>query len=78
MVVCEVRPQKEDPNSTCINVAGGRICYTGDIGTSAGSLNLVKLMINSVLSHRNERFVCFEAKKAFNPKHQWIELSMCT
>ena len=30
-----------------------------------GSLNLVKLMINSVLSCLNERFVCFDAKNFY-------------
>jgi hypothetical protein len=29
-VVCEVRPQKEDPNRTRITIGGNRICYPGD------------------------------------------------
>ena len=65
MVVCEVRPQKEDPNRTRITVTGSRICYPGDIGTPTGSLYLVKLMINSVLSLHNARFVCFDAKNLY-------------
>ena len=56
MVVCEVRLQKEDPNPTRITVTGSRICYSGDIGTPTGYLNLFKLMINSVLSRRNAQF----------------------
>ena len=60
MVVCEVRPQKEDPNRTCITVVGSRICYPGNIGTSTGYLDLVKLIINSVLSCCNARFVWFD------------------
>ena len=67
MVVCEVRNQKEDPNCTCITVAGIRICYPGDIGKPPVSLDLVKLMINSVLSCRNSRFVYFDAKKLLPP-----------
>ena len=59
MVVCEVKPHKEDPNLTCITVAGSQICYPGDVGTPTGSLDLVNLMINSVLSRRNARFVWF-------------------
>ena len=43
MVVCEVRPQKEDPNQTRIIVAGSRICYPDDISTPTGYLDLVKL-----------------------------------
>ena len=53
MVVCEVQPQKEDPNRTRITVAGSRICYSGNIGTPTGYLELLKLMINSVLSRQN-------------------------
>ena len=57
MVVCEVKPHKEDPNRTRITIAGSQICYLGDVGTPTGSLDLVKLIINSVLSRRNARFV---------------------
>ena len=57
MVVLEIRPQQEYPNRTRITVAGSRICYPGDIGTPTGSLDLVKLIINSVLYRRNARFV---------------------
>ena len=56
MVVCEVRPQKEDPNRTR---------YQGDIGTPIGSLNLVMLVINSVLYCCNARFVCFDLKNFY-------------
>ena len=65
MVVCEVRPQKEYTNHTRITVSGSRICYTGDIGMPTGSLDLIKLMINSVLSRRKARFVCFDAKNCY-------------
>ena len=62
MMVSEVQPQKEDPNCTRITIDGSRICYPGNIGTPTGSLDLFKLMINGVLSRRNEHFVCFDAK----------------
>ena len=57
IVVCEVRPQKEDPNHTCITVAGSGICYPENIGTPIGSLDLFNLMINRVLSRHNAHFV---------------------
>ena len=62
MVVCEVRTQKEGPNCTRITVDGSRICYPGNIGTPTGSLDLIKLVINSVLFRRNARFVFFDAR----------------
>ena len=65
MVVCEVKPHKEDPNWTQITVAVSQICYPGDVGTPTGSLDLIKLIINSVLSRQNARFVCFKLKKNY-------------
>ena len=60
MLVCEVKHHKEDPNRTRITVTGSQICYPGDVVTPTGSLDLVKLIINSVLSLRNARFVSFD------------------
>ena len=65
MVVCEVKTHKEDPNRTRITVAGSQICYPGDVGKPTGSLDLVKLVINSVLSCRNARFVSFDFKNFY-------------
>ena len=60
-VVCEVRPQKSDPNRTRITVAGGHITVDYDIGTPTADLTLFKLMINSVLSRPGAKFACFDA-----------------
>ena len=49
-VVYEYRPEKDDPNRTRITIAGGHILVPFDVSTPTGSLELVKLMINSVLS----------------------------
>ena len=65
IVVCEVRPQKEDPNHTCITVAGSGICYPENIGTPIGSLDLFNLMINRVLSRHNAHFVWFDLKNFY-------------
>ena len=81
MVVCEYFPQKEDPNCTRIALAGGFIKYPGDLGTPTGFLDLVKMIINGVLSRRNARFVCFDAAKFYlqtpmaNPEYVRIKLS---
>ena len=61
-VVCKYRPQKEDPYRTIIVIGGNRICYPGDVGTPTGSLDIVKLVINRVLSRRNVSFACFDVK----------------
>ena len=62
MVVCEVKPHKGDPNRTHITVTSSQICYPRDVGAPTGSLDLVKLIIKSVLSRRNARFVSFDLK----------------
>ena len=72
MVVCEVKPHKEDPNRTRITVAGSQICYPGDVGTPNGSLDLFKLIINSVLSRRNARFVSF-GLNTYISKSRWTD-----
>jgi len=49
MVVCDVRPDKDDPERTRITIGGNRICYPEDVGTNTASLELFKLLLNSVL-----------------------------
>ena len=49
-VVCLVRSEKADPNRTCITISSNHICYPDDVGTKTASLDIVKLVINSVLS----------------------------
>ena len=65
MVMCEVKPQKEELNRTRITVACSRICYPGNICTPTGSLNLVNIMINSVLYCQNAHFFWFDAKNFY-------------
>ena len=62
MVVYEVKPHKGDSNRTRITVAGIQICYPGYVGAPTGSLDLVKIIINSVLLRRNARFFSFDFK----------------
>ena len=56
IVVCEYRPDKDDPNRTRINITGGHILVPFDV---------VKLMINSVLSQNNARFAAFDIKNFY-------------
>ena len=64
-VVCEVKPGKKDPNRTRITICGTNICYPGDLGTNTASLELFKLMINSVLSRAGEKYVCFNIENFY-------------
>ena len=56
-VVCEEQPTKADPNRTWITISGSTISYPEDFGTKTGLLETVKLLLNSVCSKQNARFV---------------------
>ena len=64
-VVCEVRPQIADPNRTLITIVGNRIIYPGEVSTPTAWLELVKLIINSVLSRHGAKFACFDVKSFY-------------
>ena len=63
--MCEVRPGKDEPNQMRITVNGGDIYYERDVSTPNGSLELVKLMINSVLSRPGAKCACFDVKNFY-------------
>jgi hypothetical protein len=49
MVICEVCPDKDNPNCTQITIGGNRICYPSNVGTNTALLELLKLLLNSIL-----------------------------
>ena len=61
-VVCKVRPQKGYPNRMRITIGGNRIIHPGEIAIPTTSLELVKLIINSVLSRHGAKFLFFGVK----------------
>ena len=75
-VVCEVLPHKEDPDRTRITIGGNRIIYPGDVVTPTASLELIKLILNSVLSRPGAKFACFDVKKNSTSLPPWTAQSM--
>jgi hypothetical protein len=65
MVICEVCPEKDDPDHTHMTIGGNRICYPGDVGTNTVLLELVKLLLNSVLSRKGARFSTINLKNFY-------------
>ena len=59
-VVCEVQLGKKDPNQTRITICGTNVCHLGDVVTNIASLELFKLIINSVISGAGAKYVCFD------------------
>ena len=80
-MVCEVRPEKDDPNRTRITIGGSRICYPSDVGTNTASLELVKLLLNSVLLRKGTRFSSIDLKNFSlntpmpDPEHVRVKIS---
>ena len=79
-VVCEVRPQKEDPNRTQITIAGNRIIFPGEVATPTASLELIKILINSVLSRPSAKFCCFDVKNFYlgtpMERHEYVKIKL--
>jgi hypothetical protein len=81
MVICEVHPEKDDPDCTRITIGSNRICYPGNVGTNTASLELVKLLLNSVLSRKGARFSTIDLKNFYldtpmpDPEYVSIKLS---
>jgi hypothetical protein len=66
-VMCKVRPEKGDnADRMHITIGGNNIAYPGDVGTPAGSIELVKLIINSVLSQRNAWLATMDLKNSIS------------
>ncbi len=65
MVVCEVQPEKDDPDCTRITIGGNCICFWGDVGTNIASLELIKLLLNSVLLCPGAHFSSIELKNFY-------------
>ena len=80
-MACKVQEQKEDQNRTRIKIGDNRICYPRYVGTPTASLDLVKLILNSVLSRRDVRFACFDISNFYlmtpmdRPQYVRIKLS---
>ena len=81
-VVCKVRTSKPDPNQTRITIGGITITYLGNCGTKTGSLETVKLMLNSTLSTPDARFMTTDLEIFYlmtpldRPEYAHIQLSV--
>jgi hypothetical protein len=59
-IVASYRPEKADPNRIRITVGGDKINYPGDCGTPTADLLTVKLLLNSVISTKNAKFMTLD------------------
>ncbi len=65
-VVCMVQSEKgDDTNRMCITIGSNNIAYPGDVGTPSGLIELVKLLVNSILSQRNAQLATMDLKNFY-------------
>ena len=59
-ICCNFRPEKEDPHRVRITVGGDRINYPFKVGTPTADMQLVKLLLNSIISTPNAKFMSLD------------------
>jgi hypothetical protein len=64
--MCKVQREKQvNADRTRITIGRNNIAYPRDVGTPTGSIELVKLLVNSVLSQRNARLAAMDLKNFY-------------
>jgi hypothetical protein len=63
--VCDYRPTKDDPWRVRLTVGGDKLEYPGDPGAPAANLIDTKIVLNSVVSTRNAKFMTTDIKDYF-------------
>jgi len=63
LITCLVRPENiDEPNRTWLVAGGDRVHYPGDAGTPTANLLTVKLLLNSIISTPNAKFMTMDIK----------------
>ncbi len=61
LVTTLIRPEKiDEPNRTRLVAGGDRVHYPGDAGTPTADLLTVKLLLNSIISIPNAKFMTMD------------------
>ena len=64
-IVCDITPDKQEKHRTRLAVGGDRIFYNYDISTPTAELITVKLLLNSVVSTPNAKFMTIDIKNVY-------------
>ncbi len=64
-IVCNVREGKKGKHSTRLTMGGNLINYPGDCRTTMANLITVKILLNSIISMPNEKFMTIYIKDFF-------------
>ena len=58
--VCTVRPEKSEPNRTCLVVGGNRINYPGNVATPTADKLSAKILFNGIISTPRAKFMTMD------------------
>ena len=64
-IVCNMRPEKEDPNRARATVMGNMINHPGDNSTPTADLLTVKTLLNSVVSTPGAKFMTIDTSNFY-------------
>jgi hypothetical protein len=76
------RPQKTEVNQPHITVGGNQITYPGSVTTRTAGLSTINILLNSVDSTTDARFVCVDVKNFYlntpmnKPEYMAINLDL--
>ena len=77
-VVCAYRPEKSNPYRVRFTCGGDRVEYAGDVSTKTADLTTVKILLNSVLSTPNAKFMTLDLKDFYlgtpMPQHEYMRI----
>ena len=62
-IFVDYRPQKEDPKLVRITAGGNLIIHPGELTTRKADITTPKILWNSVLITKNEKYMCLNIKK---------------
>jgi hypothetical protein len=61
-IVAALRPEKPNPHWVRFTISGDHIQYDGDVSTKTADLTTIKILLNSVISTSDARFMTFDLK----------------
>jgi hypothetical protein len=64
-IVCVYCDGKKDKYRTCITMGGNLVNYPGDCGTPTANLLMVELLLNSIISTPNAKFMTLDRKNFY-------------
>ena len=73
-IVCNVRPEKDDPNRVRVTVMGNLINHPDDNSTPTADLLVVKILLNSVISAPDAKFMTIDTSN-FISTPRWTDTS---